>query len=63
MIVVPGTSTLPLGSFPPRRIECDIADPSYPDTSQLWHRPHPLGSIESISLVVELGIGEGAADV
>jgi hypothetical protein len=60
VIVVPGTSTLPFGSSPPGRIECDIAESANPATSALWHRPHPLGSMNAISLFVGLEAGAPA---
>src|ERR1700677_99595 len=61
VIVVPGTCTFPLGSSAPGRIECDIAERANPATSALWHRPHPLGSIDSIGLFVGLEIRAGVS--
>ena len=59
VIFAPGSSTSPFGSFPPTRIECDIAESANPATSARWHRAHPLGSIESIwrSVVLEIAPG------
>jgi hypothetical protein len=50
VIVVPGTCTFPPGSSAASRIEWDIAERANPATSALWHRPHPLGSIDSMAL-------------
>jgi hypothetical protein len=60
VIVVPGSSTSPFGSSPPARIECDMAESANPATSALWHRPHPVGSIDSNWLFVGLEIGVDA---